>query len=83
MILIAELSTEILKIKAAFISALFIFCAHLDLFTFAILSLLLMLYFKSFKLINTLMELYLTQCKLILLIRAIILITLALLACPR
>ena len=78
---IVESSIEVLKVRTAFMSILSIFCADLDLFAFAILFLLLVLCFKSSKLINTLVGLYLTLYRLILSTSAADLITFMLLAC--
>lgn len=81
--LMAKSSTEILKVRADSVSILFMFCANLDLFAFAILSLSLVLCSKSFKLTNTLVGLYLVLCRLMPLTRAVVLITLTLLAYSR
>lgn len=79
----AESSSEVLNIKVTPVSASFMFYADLDLFVFAILFLLLMLCSKSSKLTNTFVRSYLAPYMLILLTKAIALITLALLTCPK
>ena len=68
--------------KATSISVSFMFYINLDLFAFAMLSLLFILY-KSFELTNTLVELYLAPYRLMSLTKAVILIALALLIYPR
>lgn len=80
---IAKSNTEILKVRAAFVSVLFMFYTNLNLFAFAILFMLLVLCSKSFELTNTLMRSYLIPCRLMSSTKTATLITLALLTCFR
>lgn len=80
---IAKSNIEVMKVKATFMSILFVFCAHLDLFAFAVLFLLLISYSKIFKSINTLIGSYLASYRLMPLTRITTLIIFTLLKCFR